>query len=100
MPQIRSDNDETSTPDPDELHLAYPFAGSRMLRDLLRGEGIAIGRELVATPCTGIQSQGGAGRHQGTRGGRTADGSQRRYPAEDHELCGGHRIFRRGACRR
>src|ERR1700719_2867184 len=33
----------------DELHLAYPFAGSRMLRDLLRGEGIAIGRELVVT---------------------------------------------------
>lgn len=32
----------------DELHLDYPFAGSRMLRDLLRGEGIAIGRELVA----------------------------------------------------
>ena len=29
----------------DELHLEYPFAGSRMLRDLLRGEGIAIGRE-------------------------------------------------------
>lgn len=33
----------------DALHLEYPFAGSRMLRDLLRGEGIAIGRELVAT---------------------------------------------------
>jgi putative transposase len=33
----------------DELHLEYPFAGSRMLRDLLRGEDIAIGRELVAT---------------------------------------------------
>ena len=33
----------------DELHLDYPFAGSRMLRDLLRGEGIVIGRELVAT---------------------------------------------------
>ena len=32
----------------DELHLAHPFAGSRMLRDLLRGEGIAIGREHVA----------------------------------------------------
>jgi putative transposase len=32
----------------DALHLDYPFAGSRMLRDLLRGEGIAIGRELVA----------------------------------------------------
>ena len=32
----------------DELHLDYPFAGSRMLRDLLRGEGIAIGRQRVA----------------------------------------------------
>jgi putative transposase len=33
----------------DELHLDYPFAGSRMLRDLLRSEGVVIGRELVAT---------------------------------------------------
>jgi putative transposase len=33
----------------DELHLDYPFAGSRMLRDLLRGEAIAIGRQRVAT---------------------------------------------------
>ena len=33
----------------DELHLDYPFAGSRMLRDLLRGEGIEIGRQHVAT---------------------------------------------------
>ncbi|MGC2810761.1 MAG: IS3 family transposase [Bradyrhizobium sp.] len=33
----------------DELHLDYPFAGSRMLRDLLRGEGVVIGRELVTT---------------------------------------------------
>ena len=33
----------------DELHLDYPFAGSRMLRDLLRGEGVAIGREQVAS---------------------------------------------------
>jgi putative transposase len=31
----------------DELHLDYPFAGSRMLRDLLRGEGVVIGRERV-----------------------------------------------------
>jgi putative transposase len=31
----------------DALHLEYPFAGSRMLRDLLRGEGIIIGREMV-----------------------------------------------------
>jgi len=33
----------------DELHLNYPFAGSRMLRDLLRSEGVAIGRQRVAT---------------------------------------------------
>jgi putative transposase len=33
----------------DELHLNYPFAGSRMLRDLLRAEDIVIGREKVAT---------------------------------------------------
>jgi putative transposase len=33
----------------DELHLEYPFAGSRMLRDLLRAEGITIGRLAVAT---------------------------------------------------
>ena len=33
----------------DALHLEHPFAGSRMLRDLLRTEGIAIGRLAVAT---------------------------------------------------
>ncbi len=32
----------------DGLHLEFPFAGSRMLRDLLYGEGIDIGRERVA----------------------------------------------------
>ncbi len=33
----------------DELHLEYPFAGSRMLRDLLAGEGIKVGRLHVGT---------------------------------------------------
>ncbi|MBX3332414.1 MAG: IS3 family transposase, partial [Nitrospira sp.] len=33
----------------DELQLLYPFAGTRMLRDLLRQEGHAIGRQQVAT---------------------------------------------------
>jgi putative transposase len=49
----------------DELHLQYPFACARMLRDLLRQEGQTIGRRRVAslmrrmgitalyrTPCT------------------------------------------------
>jgi putative transposase len=33
----------------DELHLDFPFAGARMLRDLLRREGVSIGRRHVAT---------------------------------------------------
>ena len=33
----------------DELHLELPFAGSRMLRDLLRREGHKIGRKHVRT---------------------------------------------------
>lgn len=33
----------------DELHLEYPFAGSRMLRDMLRREGHVIGRKHVST---------------------------------------------------
>jgi putative transposase len=33
----------------DELHLNHPFAGSRMLRDLLRQEGFSVGRKHVAT---------------------------------------------------
>jgi len=32
-----------------ELHLQYPFAGARMLRDVLRQEGQVIGRRHVAT---------------------------------------------------
>ena len=33
----------------DELHLDYPFAGSRMLRDLLLAEGFTLGRLHVST---------------------------------------------------
>ena len=33
----------------DELHLNHPFAGARMLRDLLRQEGHSIGRRHVST---------------------------------------------------
>lgn len=33
----------------DELHLDYPFAGSRMMRAMLVSEGIAIGRTYVRT---------------------------------------------------
>jgi len=33
----------------DALHLEYPFAGSRLLRDLLRLRGVIVGRKHVAT---------------------------------------------------
>lgn len=33
----------------DELHLEYRFAGARMLRDLLAGDGIRVGRLHVST---------------------------------------------------
>jgi putative transposase len=32
----------------DKLHLEYPFAGARMLRDLLRDKGFSVGRRHVA----------------------------------------------------
>lgn len=35
----------------DELHLELPFAGARMLRDLLRGEGVTVGRKHMTTRC-------------------------------------------------
>jgi len=33
----------------DELHLNYPFAGSRMLRDMLSQQGFEVGRRHVRT---------------------------------------------------
>jgi putative transposase len=33
----------------DRLHMEWPFAGARMLRDLLRQEGLTVGRKHVAT---------------------------------------------------
>ena len=33
----------------DELHMDFPFAASRMLRDLLAAEGINVGRLHVST---------------------------------------------------
>ena len=33
----------------DEMHLEHPFAGSRMLREMLKAEGRDVGRRHVAT---------------------------------------------------
>ena len=33
----------------DKLHLEFPFAGSRMLRDFLRDDGVKVGRDHVIT---------------------------------------------------
>ena len=49
QPQQTSQTDLALMRRIDELHLEYPFAGSRMLRDLLCRDGFAVGRKHVAT---------------------------------------------------
>ena len=49
QPQPVSEEDLALMRRIDELHLNHPFAGSRMLRDLLRLDGIAVGRRHVTT---------------------------------------------------
>lgn len=47
LPRAVSDADLKLMRRIDELHLEFPFAGARMLRDLLRSEGSAVGRKHV-----------------------------------------------------
>ena len=49
LPRPVSGTDLTVMRRIDELHLLYPFAGSRLLRDLLRHEDVNVGRLHVAT---------------------------------------------------
>lgn len=49
LPRPVSDGDLALMRRIDELHLDYPFAGSRRLQGLLRGEGLETGRQHVAT---------------------------------------------------
>lgn len=49
LPRPISASDLTLMRRIDELHLDYPFAGARMLRDLLAGDGFAVGRLHVST---------------------------------------------------
>ena len=44
LPRPTSSADLTLMRQIDELHLNYPFAGSRMLRDMLRLKGVKVGR--------------------------------------------------------
>jgi putative transposase len=49
LPRPASETDLSVMRRIDELHLNYPFAGARMLRDMLNREGIPIGRKHVST---------------------------------------------------
>ena len=49
LPQPTPESDLRLMRRMDELHLEHPFAGSRMLRDLLKLEGFEIGRKHVGT---------------------------------------------------
>jgi putative transposase len=48
-PRPMSEGDLLTMRKLDELHLNYPFAGARMLRDLLRQQGIEAGRLHIGT---------------------------------------------------
>ena len=47
LPRPTSDNDLALMRRIDEIHLDFPFAGARMLRDLLRQKGFTVGRRRV-----------------------------------------------------
>jgi putative transposase len=49
LPRPVSEADLTLMRRIDELHLNFPFAGARMLRDMLKLEGFAVGRKHVRT---------------------------------------------------
>lgn len=49
QPRPVSDADLAVMRQIDELHLEYPFAGARMLRDMLKARGVKIGRKHVGT---------------------------------------------------
>ena len=49
LPRATSETDLALMRRIDELHLNYPFGGSRMLRDMLKLEGHQVGREHVRT---------------------------------------------------
>lgn len=49
LPQPTPDSDLRLMRRIDELHLEHPFAGARMLRDMLKLEGISVGRKHVST---------------------------------------------------
>ena len=49
LPRPASESDLAVMRRIDELHLNYPFAGARMLRDMLNQGGIRIGRKHVGT---------------------------------------------------
>ena len=49
LPRPTSDADRALMCRIDELHLEYPFAGSRMLKGLLQAEGHQVGRLHVST---------------------------------------------------
>jgi len=49
LPRPASESDLTLMRRIDELHLNFPFAGARMLRDMLKLKGFAVGRKHVRT---------------------------------------------------
>jgi putative transposase len=57
----------------DALHLEHPFAGSRMLRDMLQEEGFVVGRDKVRTLMRRMGIEALHRRPPSSLGGRTPD---------------------------
>ena len=49
LPRVASQGDQALMKRIDAIHLEYPFAGARMLRDLLAREDLQVGRRHVST---------------------------------------------------
>ncbi len=49
LPRPVSNRDQALMKRIDRLHLEFPFAGARMLRDLLNQDGFKVGRKHVRT---------------------------------------------------
>jgi putative transposase len=68
----------------DELHLKWPFLGTRRLRDLLRKDGFEVGRKHVATLMRRMGIATLLPQTQDQRPGQRARAPRLPLPAEGH----------------
>ena len=80
LPRTASEADQRLMKRIDALNLAYPFAGSRMLRDMLNREGFDVGRRHVATLMQHMSIAGWQPAAAGPPGGPVSCSKSRLWP--------------------